>query len=84
MQAKQQRARWRVEDKHVGIRYILKDMTLAKGTQDADQEYRKANQAMEGLGIQTDSKRGIKRAMTNFEKNICPTQEVTSYKLPVI
>lgn len=43
-----------VENKHVGIRYTLKDMALAKGTLCADQEYRKANEAVEGLGILAD------------------------------
>ena len=37
-----------------------------------------------GLGIQVDRKQGTKRAMANFKKNTCPTQDVTSYKLPVI
>lgn len=32
--------------------YTLKDMALARGTQIADQEHRKADQSVEGLGIQ--------------------------------
>lgn len=38
----------------LGSKYTLKDIALAKGIQDADQEYRKADQAVEGLGIQAD------------------------------
>lgn len=32
--------------------YTLKDMALARGTQIADQEHRKADQSVEGMGIQ--------------------------------
>lgn len=49
---RQQRARQRVENKHVDSGYTLKDMALDRRTQVADQEHRKAEQGMEGLAIQ--------------------------------